>query len=195
MLKRKQLGFSMIEVMVAVVVLVFGVLGMAGLQLQAISATEQGRYNSRAAMQATSVAAAIKANPGYWVSASGLISVSGGTITNGPASHALTCAAGSGGSVCLPVQMAYYDLAKVWGPDIASALPLGTLQVNCTPGSAPSAPGAAPIPSVCTVTVFWYEKNVAVRNQDAGSGNMAADGASQHSYQTVVSPIQKLLTL
>lgn len=182
MLMKRQRGFSMIEVLVAVVVLVFGVLGMAGLQMQAINATEQGRYNSRAAMQAASIATVIKANPGYWATASGTVTVSGSTITGGPAAYSGSCVKNVS---CTAAQMAYYDLS-IWGPDVANSLPVGTFTVSCDQTQAPP---------ICTVTISWYEKNVAGRNQDAVAnstlGNLATGGTAKHQYQTLVTPIQK----
>lgn len=186
---KKQHGFSMIEVLVAVVVLVFGVLGMAGLQMQAITATEQGRYNSRAAMQATSVAAAIRANPLYWTSANGTITVSGPVVANvptfsgGPTAFTGDC---TNGTMCTPVQMAYYDL-KNWGLDINGSLPVGVLTVTCD--------SVTQKPAVCTVDVSWSEKNVAGRDQETGSGALATGTSSRHNYRTLVTALQKKLTL
>lgn len=182
MLIKKQHGFSMIEVLVAVVVLVFGVLGMAGLQMQAINATEQGRYNSRAALQAASIATVIKANPAYWTTVSGTVSVVGTTVSNGPAAYSGDCL---NGTVCTATQMAYYDL-KMWGDDVAKNLPVGSYTVSCD---------STQTPLICTVTISWYEKNVAGRNQDTVTdtslGNVATGGTAKHQYQTVVTPIQK----
>lgn len=174
---NKQHGFSMIEVMVALVVLVFGVLGMAGLQMQAINATEQGRYNGRAAMQATSIAAAIKANPAYWGTPPSSVTVQGTTLTGGPTVFNGSCVSGT---ICTGEQMAYYDLTT-WGSDIAASLPVGTLNIACN---------LTVSPAVCAVTISWMEKNVAGRNQaTAGTGPLATGTVSTHSYQTLVSSL------
>lgn len=177
---KKQQGFSIIEVLVAVVVLVFGVLGMAGLQMQAVNASEQGRYNSRAALQATSIATAMKANPAYWNSPPASITVQGTTVTGGPTAYTGICGNdGTTNTICTSTQMAYYDLQR-WGTDIAGSLPVGKFSITCDQSAAPP---------VCTIQISWVEKNIAVRNQDAGSGALATGGTSAHTYQTLVSSL------
>jgi len=171
----KQHGFSMIEVLVSVVVLMFGVLGMAGLQMQAINATELGRYNSRAAIQATSIAAAMKANVAYWGTPPSTVTVQGTTVTGGPSAYDGDCFSGT---VCTGPQLAYFDLVT-WGNDIATSLPVGTLNIACN---------LTLSPAVCTVTVSWQEKNIALHNQDLpGAGLLASGTVQTHSYQTLVS--------
>jgi type IV pilus assembly protein PilV len=144
---KQQLGFSMIEVLVSVVVLMFGVLGMASLQGKAINNTELARYNSRAAVQASSIAATMKANVSYWGAPPAAISVQGATVTGGPVLYQGDCYRPT---VCTPAQLAYFDLVT-WGRDIAASLPVGRFDIACD---------LAISPAVCTVTVSWLEKNI-----------------------------------
>ena len=59
----KQQGFGLIEVLVALLVLSIGVLGYAGLQLQAINSTETAHYQTQAIAIADDLAERIAANP------------------------------------------------------------------------------------------------------------------------------------
>jgi len=184
---NKQSGFTMVEVMVSVVVLAFGALGMAGLQMQAINNSEQGRYSSIAAIEASSVVATMKANVAYWGSPPSTVSVQGipaGTasnavVTGGPTGLTfVACPTTSLLTFCTPVQMAYNDLAT-WGANIANTLPVGTLGISCN---------TTVSPAVCLVTISWQEKNVALHNPQTGASGVLATGTVQtHSYQSMVS--------
>lgn len=172
---KTQRGFSLIEVLVSLLVLAFGVLGMAGMQSMGIYNTELGRYNSRAAIQAGSIAAAMKADVAYWGTPPTSVQVQGSSVTGGPATYNGTCVYPS---VCTPAQLAYYDLAT-WGNDIATNLPGGTMAIACN---------LTVSPAVCTVTISWFEKNMQLHNPAvAASGQLATGTVQTHSYQTLVS--------
>src|SRR5689334_6960443 len=59
-------GFSLIEVMVAVIVICVGLLGIAKMQALALSNTTTARMRSLAALEAASLAAAMHSNRQYW---------------------------------------------------------------------------------------------------------------------------------
>jgi type IV pilus modification protein PilV len=65
-------GFSMVEVMVTVIVVVFGLLGLVKMQGLAISATANSSRRGLAAIEADSLANAMQVNHAYW--AQGLVS-------------------------------------------------------------------------------------------------------------------------
>ena len=66
-------GFSLVEVMVAVVVICVGLLGIAKMQAMAVSNTNMSRQRSLAAIEAASIASAMHSNREYWAeSAPGL---------------------------------------------------------------------------------------------------------------------------
>jgi type IV pilus assembly protein PilV len=170
---NKQLGFSMLEVLISMLVIMIGVLGIAGMQMLAINNTENARYQSLATILASSMAAEIQANTAYWGSPpSSLIQVSNAAATVVPA-VAGTCL----GSVCTPVQMAYYDLST-WGTALAGRLPSGAGTIQCY----------STTPAVCALTLTWSEKNTAISNPTgAETGQLATGTVSTHSYQTLVS--------
>ena len=59
-------GFSLVEVMVAVVVICIGLLGIAKMQAMALSNTNMSRQRSLAAIEAASMASAMHSNQLYW---------------------------------------------------------------------------------------------------------------------------------
>jgi type IV pilus assembly protein PilV len=66
--KRQSGGFSLVEVMVALIVMSIGLLGIAKMQAAALSNTAIARTRSLAAIEAASLAASMHANRGYWSS-------------------------------------------------------------------------------------------------------------------------------
>src|SRR5271165_540814 len=80
---RRDHGFSLVEVMVALVVCALGLLGLAKMESLAVVSTAVASSRSLAAIQASSLAAAMHANRGYWAAglapASTTVTVTGGT--------------------------------------------------------------------------------------------------------------------
>ena len=113
---KKQSGFSMLEVLVSLLIIMIGALGMAGIQMLSISNTEIARYQSLAALLASSMAAEIQANQKYWGTAPTGISVTGGAVSGGPS------ASSSCGSACTASQVAGNTL-QTWATSIANVLP------------------------------------------------------------------------
>src|SRR5580700_12341596 len=60
-------GFSLIEVMVALIIIAVGMLGIAKMQALALSTTESSGVRSLVAIEAASLAASMHANRDYWV--------------------------------------------------------------------------------------------------------------------------------
>jgi type IV pilus assembly protein PilV len=189
---RRTHGFSLIEVMVAVVVICVGLLGIAKMQAMAVSTTNMSRQRSLAAIEAASFAAAMHTNREYWgnfavpfnVTVSNTPNVA--VASSDPALQAQTtndlaalgaCVAVNNGPACnVPVNLAAYDLAR-WWTSVSQLLPSPlTVNVNC-PGTTP----ANPQPVSCTITITWFEKSVAM------NANEAAQEAAAHPAGTASS--------
>ncbi|HYW55699.1 MAG TPA: type IV pilus modification protein PilV [Polaromonas sp.] len=69
-IKRKQAGFSLIEVLVTMVILCFGLLGVAGLLVKGVSNAAASEATSKASQLAADMADRIRANPVVALSAS-----------------------------------------------------------------------------------------------------------------------------
>src|ERR1700743_819427 len=60
-------GFTLIEVMVALIIIAIGMLGIAKMQALALSTTESSGVRSLVAIEAASLASSMHANRDYWV--------------------------------------------------------------------------------------------------------------------------------
>jgi type IV pilus assembly protein PilV len=173
-----QRGFSLIEAMVALLIIAVGLLGIAGMQGLAINSNATSRVRSVAALEAASMVAMMRANNAYWGANAASASVSSGVLGGNATLVSLgTSTSSCMNAVCAPAAMAASDLQR-WAAGLAAQLPQGSGAVVCT--------GA---PLVCTVTVNWLEKNMAL-NAPTGTeaGALATATTGTFSYQTVVMP-------
>jgi type IV pilus assembly protein PilV len=140
---RKQSGFSMVEVLVALVVLAIGLLGIAALYLNSLQSGRTAIYRTQAITLAADLADRIRMNrtagAGY------------GTLFADAEAAVAACTTIGG---CSDIDLASTDLAN-WKASIAQQLPNGQGQVVVTP------PVAAGEPSSYLVTVRWAEINEA----------------------------------
>lgn len=119
-----QSGLTLIETLVALVVLSVGLLGIAALQVQGMGAGRSAHYRTHAANLAADMAERIRSNP------LGLDAYAGAGSDN-------RCAAAAGdGPDCTPEQMAAHDLF-LWDRAIRSSLPEGDWNVQVDSGSVP----------------------------------------------------------
>lgn len=158
---RRQRGIGLIEVLVALVVVSFGVLGMAGLQLTGMKHSTSGFNRSKALLHAENMATRMRIN------AAGVLA--GDYAAYDTATGAAQCdlkpapycqaSQGIDAAECDTDQLADFDLWSVacgeWGTADASggvldALPEGRLQIDC--GAAPCAADA-----MYAITVEWNE--------------------------------------
>ena len=110
----KQKGATLIEVLVAVLVLSIGLLGIAGLQVVSLNFTSSAYQRSLATQLAYDIIDRMRANRAQ-AEASGYVVALGGTYTPSTA-----CESGD----CDPTQMAAYDIAN-WKAALDATLPSG----------------------------------------------------------------------
>jgi type IV pilus assembly protein PilV len=161
-------GFSLIEVMVALIIISIGLLGIAKLQAVALSSTGTAGKRSLAAVEAASIASAMHADRAYWSLASSAVPtvITGTTIASSPDPllvSGVNCAAGP---ACTPVQMAAYDLTQ-WAVSAQTIFPSYQASILCLPP-------VASLPNSCTITMTWTENTVAANKQ----GIVPAAGAA-----------------
>ena len=169
-------GFSLVEVMVAVIVICVGLLGIAKLQALSLSNATTSRQRSLAAIEAAGLASAMHSNRDYWsTTAPASVTWAGGPISSTDAvlqtdadtdQAALNACVGTVGSgaVCTPVQLAGYDLAR-WTASIKLLLPNPQATILC-----PNIAGLN-LPASCTIQITWSEKAVGINQQEAtGAG-------------------------
>jgi type IV pilus assembly protein PilV len=127
-------GFTLVEVMVALVVLSIGLLGIAGLYAVTLRSSGGAIYRMQAVNLASDMADRVRANRR-----------AGLAYNNAPANN--NCYGAAAVADCTPPQMAANDLL-VWNAQVATILPQGTTAVV--------AAGAA-APFNYTITVNWIE--------------------------------------
>jgi len=172
---RRERGFSLIEVLVALIIVSVGLLGIAKMQALAYSSTGIASKRSLAAIQASSLASSMSANRGYWASglAPPVITVTGIAIASAdPALAAGTNCAGVA-VPCTPSQVAGYDM-KAWVTALKALLPNDQANITCTQGV---------VPVNCIVTITWTENQVALNTQEAAASNAAVAAGTPAALQ------------
>ncbi len=154
-------GFSLIEALIALLVIAVGLMGIAALQAATIYRTHTATLQGLAAIEAQSMAAKIIANQA---------ALAGYNTTDAvkviPSSKCTTITL-----PCSPTDMANYDLSQ-WGTDLKSSLPQGKGQVACTT-----------IPAQCTISVSWWQKRVS-----AATGGTPGSSGQILTYSLVIRP-------
>ena len=103
-------GFTLIEVLIAMVVLAVGLLGLAALQATSLKNNQSAYFRSQATQLAYDIADRMRTN---------VVALNAGQYNN-RAATADNCNA----NTCTPAEMAGYDLAQ-WNQQIAAQLPSG----------------------------------------------------------------------
>jgi len=139
---RRQRGFSLVEALVALVVLSVGLLGIAALYVSALRFARNALLRSDAVTLAADMADRIQAN-----GAGG----SAYALASGANSTAVPACATNG---CTAAQMAATDKAQ-WAALLAQSLPAGrgTIAVD-----------TSTTPTTYTITVSWTEPNVGAQS-------------------------------
>lgn len=173
--RRASAGFSLVEVLVALIVISIGLLGIAKLQAVALSSSSTAGKRSLAAIQAASLASSMHADRAYWCLAATLGCLgpapATATVTGATVSSASDPALTSGADCwnnrpCTAVQMASYDLTN-WALSAQSILPSYVATIAC-----PLPPANYPL--TCTITLTWTENTVAANAQGNQGGGVAA---------------------
>ncbi len=191
----RQKGFSLVEVLVALLVISVGLLGIAKMQALALSNTSSARLRSLAAIQAASLASSMHADRAYWAFATGPMTVSAtngvATSSDVPLQAGLTavaaftpatdyCTQGALNSVapCQPAQLAASDV-QTWATDLLALIPGSTASISCDAN-----------PLTCTITLGWRENLVAVNSKKTDVTNHinSSDAIQKSTYVLYVQP-------
>ena len=113
---RRQLGFNLIEVMIALVIISVGLLGLAGLQVSSLQQNQSAYYRSQATLFAYDIADRMRAN---------IDEVDAGSYFIASAAENTDCVNFTGAAAgCDPDEMAAHDIGE-WQDAILDELPLG----------------------------------------------------------------------
>jgi len=163
-------GFTLLEVMVALVVTSIGLLGIAKLQALAYASTSSASARSLVALQAAGLAASMHANRSYWSAGAAPVpfTITGTTISdatlNSTATTASYCESGGAGAPCTPDVIAAFDLHTY-------ATALNAMLGNSNPVTTVNCPAAIPVN--CTIQVTWNEHAVSINSQSVANTTQA----------------------
>lgn len=161
-------GFTLLEVLIAMVVFAIGMLGLAGMQGTALKDNNDAYMRSQAVFFAYDMGDRIRANPAFWDTI--IIQPPGGGVTL-TANRTIVQAfgaypfcstddqpgvgAGANPAFCSPTQLAQYDWYRV-RQDVIDTLPNGALAITRVNGT----DGAL----VARIVVSWNMTNTTVNN-------------------------------
>ena len=155
---NKQKGFTLIEIMIAIVVFSFGLLGVAGILTVAVKSNHNGYMRSQASFMASSILDSMRRNVkavwngDYDVTVSGYSDISGLCTTTSP---------------CNPAALAARDV-QFWSNTFSAILPNSSGSIACVQeGALLDTTGQInaafyeiePYNGICTVTLTWTEAN------------------------------------
>lgn len=184
------LGFSLVEVMIALIIIAVGMLGIAKLEAVVLSNTSSSRVRALVALQAASLADSMHADRDFWDGQSGDWTTSPLTVTATVTASSPTLSATNSGNLstalgavpacttasCSPVNLAAYDFST-WAAAFAQVIGSSTSTISCTSANSVVS---------CTIQVQWTENTVAANKQEAAAG--APTAFQQQTYTMVVDP-------
>lgn len=161
--RKDMIGFTMLEVLISMVVIAFGLLGVAGLQVFAIKNNQSANMRVTGTTLATDMIDRVRTN--YLALASGNYNQPGVNAYGIPQASCLTT------SGCTPQQLAQNDLNE-WSLKIAAALPNGTgiVCVDSTPNdgvdaNTPACDGNGT--NLYVVKIWWRDDRTVTGNPAA----------------------------
>lgn len=113
---RKQRGTTLMEVLIAMLVLSFGMMGMAGVQAVSLRGNQTAYYRTQATTLTTDIVERMRAN---------VVGVEGGAYNDVAGAATASCFTAAG---CTSVQMAAQDVLD-WEAQITALLPSATAVV------------------------------------------------------------------
>jgi type IV pilus assembly protein PilV len=148
---------TLIEVLIAAIVLAIGLLGVAALQVSALQGAGNAQFRSKATDLTSALVDRIRAN------ITALDSYNAGAATCGDTTPDAICSmdaddVANGAASCSPDEMAAYDLWDI-RCKVEDDLPGGQITVAC--------PGGCPAPTHMLITVSWQTQsdNAAFRTE------------------------------
>lgn len=148
----QQRGFTLVEVLVTLVIFAIGMLGVAGLQITALTGMDAAQYRSVATLKANEMAERVRANPG--TSYDKLVGADGSCrATHYADTHAAPVA-------CTAANLAKDDVAD-WNAELAARLPTGTgiVCIDSTPDDGTATLAACDgVGRGIAIKVWWTEK-------------------------------------
>lgn len=149
---RSQQGFSLLEVLIAILVFSFGLIGLAGLIIFSISANHVAYLRTQATFLARNMADRMSANPaGLWGDNYNITAILAAGTPVSP------CSTG-----CAPAALATHDI-EAWSQQLHTFLPSAAATIACDKSALSFVPAAnqvgmrPPYAGKCTMNLTWNE--------------------------------------
>lgn len=150
-LRRRIIGFALVEALVAVLVAAVGFIGAARMQTLGMQMNASVQLRQKAVLLGYQMSDRIRANQAGFAAGN----------YNNPSTGAITCLS----SNCTPAQLAIADMTQ-WSSDITAQLPAsgGVVCIDSTPADGTAAaPACDGVGSQTVVKLFWQDKVGIVR--------------------------------
>lgn len=165
-------GFTLIEVLIALLVAGVGLLGLAKMQALGVASAKESGSRGLVSLQASALAATMYSNSAFWAAgpAARSLTMAGAVVTDanatlsGTGTATVACTA-----LCTPTQMAVGDVQS-WAYAMSQQFPSYTAKVTCSAWT-------ATIPVNCTIFISWAEKQSAAVDQTVAATAAAAIAA------------------
>jgi type IV pilus assembly protein PilV len=154
-------GFTLLEVLIALLVFSFGLLGMAGLLAVSVQTNHSAYLRTQATFLAQGMADRMRANNlGLWNNGSATASAYDGTYNSSSVGSTSTSCLGT--KSCKWSEVVARD-QKIFSNQLVSFLPSPSATIACKPtGAAPTGDTLVerpPYSGQCTITIAWNEKS------------------------------------
>ncbi len=177
LLRRRQDGFTMVELLVTILIVTVGILGLAKMQATAVSNTSVARTRALMTYQAESLAGSIRANRLFWVvDGAAATSPTFGVNSSGTPSYTLMDSSTPAGQTscigtnpCSAAQMAYDDMVRTWTAQFVLNFPGATASIACVSASGGTCAASPSKPNGYDITLTWNQKSVAMNKSTANS--------------------------
>ncbi len=189
-MKHGSRGFNLIEVLVSLIIISVGLMGIAKLQVVALAESGTSSLRSIAAIEASSMAASMRANRAYWSTGASLnparltvrVSAATGSSIQSTTDPAMigTPNCQTPGTPCSITAMATYDVEQ-WATALSSPGALGgganyRATIDCD---------TTITPITCTIVIDWDER---LANTAGGATVTANSALISPSYTLFVQP-------
>lgn len=142
-------GFTLLEVLIALLIFSLGMLGLAGLMVVSVKTNNSAYLRTQASFLAQSMADRMRAN------------ISKVNEYNGD--YDSSTAGASYCSSCDPDELLDRD-RKIWSQQLIDSLPNPTANINCDGTVIPASSGAGTYDGTCEFTIKWTEANLEASN-------------------------------
>jgi type IV pilus assembly protein PilV len=154
---RNSAGFTLIEALIALLVLSIGLLGLAMLQITSLQVNTDAYYRTQASLYAYEIMDRMRANPTATASGSYHVPDATTAVARQGAYDSCktggTCACNTAGVVCDTGNLALYDIGK-WYEEQQRALP-----PSATPSTVTSAGNQH------TIVIRWTERDLSIEQE------------------------------